>query len=610
MNNKIKIGIIDSGISSEQKEYCQCQELYLAEDDSLQTSTQEVDDQIGHGTAVTYLIHKSAPEASLFMVKIFQDQMSANEELFLRAFQFCIEELQVDILHLSNGITYCYHKQKLQKLCNDAEARGIIVVAAFDNFGSLSYPACFHNVIGVDVSDELRREGEFYVLDREDINVLTANVSYHVPWTNGGTFTCNGTSFNLCYITACIANILQAERVSRQYILNLLREKSIQKVFSKKVEQKEWVDIAFPVRPRKAAIFPFNKEIHSLIRFKKNLSFQIYGIYDSKYMGNLDKYAEDILCLPSSEEKHFISNIEKIDWSADFDTFIIGHTKMIEERTGHHYLENILEQCLKHGKSVYLFTMPPKYQKWKELFHSKNIPFYVPYVDESMVPDIFHGKLRSIGRPVLGVFGTSSKQGKFSLQLALRNYFVNHGYRVGQLGTEPSSPLFGFDEVYPIGYESSVSISGSKAIATINALMGKIEDKEPDLILIGSQSQTIPQHTGNLELYVLYQYDIIYGTEPDAVILCVNVFDHLDYVKRTIAFLESVIKCFVIEIALFPMRRAVIGGTLGDKMSQVPIDELEEVKQNLEKSIGKPVFILGMQDFEICKKAEQFFQVE
>lgn len=52
--------------------------------------------------------------------------------------------------------------------------------------------------------------------------------------------------------------------------------------------------------------------------------------------------------------------------------------------------------------------------------------------------------LYRISTPVLAVCGTSSKQGKFTLQLELRKRFCEMGYKVGQIGTEPNSLLLGW----------------------------------------------------------------------------------------------------------------------------------------------------------------------
>ncbi|WP_219845157.1 DUF1611 domain-containing protein, partial [Paenibacillus sp. MYb63] len=125
----------------------------------------------------------------------------------------------------------------------------------------------------------------------------------------------------------------------------------------------------------------------------------------------------------------------------------------------------------------------------------------------------------------------------------------------GQLGTEASSLLFGMNEVYPMGYNSSVNVSGGKAISTVNELMYNISRNDPDIILVGSQSQTVPYSAGNIGFYPNHQHDFLLGSEPDAIILCVNPNDNLTYINRTINYLENYIETKVIAISIFPVEK-------------------------------------------------------
>lgn len=45
---------------------------------------------------------------------------------------------------------------------------------------------------------------------------------------------------------------------------------------------------------KKAIVFPFNKEMHSVVRYREELSFEIVGIYDSKYTLKVGKRICDI----------------------------------------------------------------------------------------------------------------------------------------------------------------------------------------------------------------------------------------------------------------------------------------------------------------------------
>lgn len=76
---------------------------------------------------------------------------------------------------------------------------------------------------------------------------------------------------------------------------------------------------------------------------------------------------------------------------------------------------------------------------------------------EAITPIPF-GKLYRNPKPVLGVFGTSSRQGKFTLQLILRKHFTELGYVIGQIGTEPTAALFEMDADFHFGYNTNTDI--------------------------------------------------------------------------------------------------------------------------------------------------------
>ena len=163
------------------------------------------------------------------------------------------------------------------------------------------------------------------------------------------------------------------------------------------------------------------------------------------------------------------------------------------------------------------------------------------------------GKLRQTSLPVVGVFGTSSVQGKYFLQLSLRREMLRRKIRVGQISTEPSGYLFGMDYVYPMGYNSSVYLNGHSSVILLNEIIWEIEKTKPDILLIGSQSGTVPFALYNTNNLMFQQNELILGTCPDAILLCINVYDPIDYIIRTINFLESIIKAKVIGLVLSPL---------------------------------------------------------
>lgn len=209
-----------------------------------------------------------------------------------------------------------------------------------------------------------------------------------------------------------------------------------------------------------------------------------------------------------------------------------------------------------------------------------------------MPPDRF-GMLYRISKPVVGILGTSSRQGKFTLQLKLRELLLERGYSIGQIGTEPSALLYGMDYVFPMGYNSSVYIQGFDVIRYTNYIINILCQKNIDLILIGSQSGTVPFDTGNIIQYNIPQYDFLAGTLPDIVILCINPFDDINHIARTIKFIESSVDCKVLSLVVFPMTirddwSAVFGGKkiLND-------NEFNNIKEELSQFFNVSIYNLG-----------------
>lgn len=193
------------------------------------------------------------------------------------------------------------------------------------------------------------------------------------------------------------------------------------------------------------------------------------------------------------------------------------------------------------------------------------------------------------------MYGTSSRQGKFTLQLELRKRLKKLGYKVGQKGTEPSALLYGMDYVFPIGYNNSVYLNDYEIIRYLNNKIQSLCMEEIDIIITGSQSGVIPFDTGNLVQYCLPQFRFLLGTQPDAVVLCINPFDELDYIMRTKNFIESSVDCKVIAV-MFPMDiKNDWTGIYGQRIA-LNDEKYSELSFNIYNKSLTLVFRLGNQD--------------
>ena len=206
------------------------------------------------------------------------------------------------------------------------------------------------------------------------------------------------------------------------------------------------------------------------------------------------------------------------------------------------------------------------------------------------------GQLRPAAR-----HGTSASQGKFTLQLNLRRQLQALGFAVGQLGTEPHAELFGMDACFPCGYASPLRIPYQYYPAYLDAQMRAINAKKPDIILVGSQSGTIPYDIHHPRTHSLGSRAFLMGTRPDACVLVVNSIDADDYIRDTLDALRGVAKTRVLALAMSDKTkhpREIMGRTL-HVPRQMDDAEIAAKLAQLEERFGLPaVSILDEQGQE------------
>jgi uncharacterized NAD-dependent epimerase/dehydratase family protein len=331
------------------------------------------------------------------------------------------------------------------------------------------------------------------------------------------------------------------------------------------------------------------------------LNFDIAGIYDIKLSGRVGKAVVDL----SGNNCGTILNIDDIDYQ-DIDYLIIGHINELEIYTKKNIKEELLEKCLFNNINVYSFD---NYliNDYKERFRKKGLNIFYPYETVIDCTSNF-GKVYKIKSPVVSIMGTSMQQGKFSLQLMLRRLLTKKGYKVAQLATEPSGELFGADYVYPFGYAGTAHETGSERIAVVNYMMHEIDINDPDIIINGSQSGTVPMIFENVANLYTSSIDFLLGVQPDAVILCVNIFDDILYIQRSINAIQGIADTKVISLALYPMKYPNNWFYYRNKREKCEDEEIESFTKLVKDNVGIDVFVMNESGYEdICNSIITFF---
>ncbi|GHU76486.1 hypothetical protein FACS189461_4090 [Spirochaetia bacterium] len=146
---------------------------------------------------------------------------------------------------------------------------------------------------------------------------------------------------------------------------------------------------------------------------------------------------------------------------------ILGHTHDLEYFSNVKIRDPIIASSIERKINLFSFEDEGFTSEVHALFKDKGINLYYPELSVDNIPEKM-GKMYTIKTPVLGVFGTSKQQGKFTLQLQLRERFLRDRYKIGQLGSEPESLLFGMDYVYPFGYRGIADSSSLRTIEYLN----------------------------------------------------------------------------------------------------------------------------------------------
>ena len=590
------IVIVDSGVNIYDRKYDgrDIAGIGFIEQDGVCKPCNDYCDLIGHGTAIFDLIDKNTCGARICNIRVFDSEMSVDENCLEGALEYIFENIRCKIINLSLGLCSCKNYNRLKKICEKITSRNVIIVAAFDNNGAISFPAAFDCVIGVDSNYQCKSPLDWEFVENSPINIRAKGGLQRLRWKDEKTIITGGSSFACAYVSAYIFQLTQefGVQITRDEVLNNIKANS-KRVYSTNNSLAQHTNFGLPFPVKRVAIFPFNKESHQFVRFANKLSFEIAAIYDVRYSGRVGMHTNKILVSSEADvgNDYIIRDIDSIDFT-ECDTLILGHLDEINRMLGYDARKSIIEKALACGINIYSFDYINKFENTAEV-PAYNSQLFSPFIKQEDVPCNTFNKLYEISKPVLGIWGTSSSQGKFTLQLILRSLFLKAGYSVGAIGTEPHALLFGMDYVFPMGYASAIYIDDWQTITLLNKVIFQLDDR--DIIITSSQANTIPMNMSNLSLYPIRQHSFLLGTNPDIVILCVNPDDEAEYIMNTIKYIEGIINCKVIGLVVYPMKQLSDWRNVFGSKVKIQDSEYLLISSELKQRTGLPVFQLGVQ---------------
>jgi len=515
-----------------------------------------------HGTAVCGIITQIAPAAIIECFPIFNEYYEAEPQKVIAVLQYILESRTYDIVNMSMGFFDPCYKNEINNVCSKLKKANVILVASFDNWGSMSYPACLDSVIGVDISNEMDVKKSFYYNDIGCVNVIYPNKQRYVAWGNGEYRIVRGTSFAAAELTGHICKYLMEMPIKEiSSIADYLSMKSA-KVVEVPHEESN-------IRPAycivKAAIFPYCKETVTIVKSMDYLCCEIVGLYDYRLSNHIGISIETL----NKNKKIIVESDKKIPWD-EIDTLIVGYTVKNNIEINNVFYK-ILGQAEEHNVNIYSLDALPSSFIYKKTWY--------PQVNYSFLPKTQQGKLWAIDKPVIAVLGTHSRMGKFTTQIKLSKAFHSLSYEVGMISTEPTGYLFGADYVFPYGYNSTVDISTEEYCLAINKMMNNMPEKK-EIITLSLQGGVLHLNHGNINQLSIKQHAILFGAFVDIAILCVSIDDDDELIQSTINYLSACFNILTICILIYPIvYRGIYNDDPDLKEVAVPLHEMRNKEQ-------------------------------
>lgn len=179
-----------------------------------------------HGTIVSLIIRHICSSVEFISMNILNENAATDGRVLMYAMSRAFD-YKPDIIHMSLGTTKWRYKRYVKKIVKEAYRQNVVLVAAANNEGHVSYPACVKGVFGVkgrDLKDSAHyryKDGFFYA------PFSGAGVKGY-----GGTDLKNacGTSMSAAYMTGHIANLMMEnghlgnEEIKRMLLLKIICE--------------------------------------------------------------------------------------------------------------------------------------------------------------------------------------------------------------------------------------------------------------------------------------------------------------------------------------------------------------------------------------------------
>jgi subtilisin family serine protease len=192
---KVRVAVVDSGINSDHPHVGQVMGGIFFH---KEIASEDFVDRLGHGTAVSAVIHEKAPAAEIYAVRIFNRRLSTDIDTLMRGLDWCLAN-KMHVVNLSIGTSNQHHRPRLEDFLRRARAQDVFVVSAANML-----PGMLDGAIGVDADPDCDRDAILF----QNGAYLASPYPRSIPGVPKE-LNLHGISFAIANCTGVLANVLE-----------------------------------------------------------------------------------------------------------------------------------------------------------------------------------------------------------------------------------------------------------------------------------------------------------------------------------------------------------------------------------------------------------------
>ena len=348
------------------------------------------------------------------------------------------------------------------------------------------------------------------------------------------------------------------------------------------------------LKGKKVAIFKYNKEAYSLLRFKTLSCFETRVVFDDSV--ELEDAATYIHADKTSIP--VVNDLNKVD-EFDFDAVILTCALNYESEV--RFLKKIMQKAMA-GK-LPVVSLYDDVLKYKDIFdgsEDKSHFYKISVKDYHISEDDFaHYKVFK-PQKTLGIFGTDSVQGKFTTQIYLREALKARGVNASHFATEPTGTLLGAE----VGFSRLDDDDMKLRFATHRKVQDELEQSS-QLMITGGQNSIIYAPPGgdvkdNASTLIFKEF------QPNYLILTVAVDTPKKTISKSLEYLEQLskerdTKTKVLGFAIMGGRKLQGSRWTETYFMDVREKKIIEAKEKVRNLTGLPIFYIPQEADQLAE---------